>query len=38
MYQKTTNILFYWKDKEGYCRENLENKGISVNLGLGNCF
>jgi hypothetical protein len=38
MYQETTNKLFQRRDNEGYCREHLENKGISVNLGLGNYF
>jgi hypothetical protein len=38
MYQKTINILFQRKDKEGYYREHLENRGISVKLEVGNCF
>jgi hypothetical protein len=32
------NILFQRKDKEGYYREHLENRGISVKLRVGNCF
>jgi hypothetical protein len=38
MYQETTNKLFKRKDKEAYCREHLENKGMSVKLGAWKLF